>query len=211
MTIGRRLSALAFDVRCLARRHGARATARIVGAAVLDSAVPRHDLHVLVKPLDAIAPVSFEPRLRVGELGPQSLRALAAFNRARCDTRASRRFEGNLGRRYHGFSAHEDGALVGHYWWLDATAEPHPHLARLGIELGPGDAYGFDFYLDERHRGDGRAVDFLFQVESRLRDRGYERLWGYVEASNTGARWLYSMRGYETVRTLRRHRRGTMR
>lgn len=211
MTTGRRLRALTFDVRCLARRHGVRATARILGAAVLDSALPRQDLLVLVKSLDAIAPISFEPRLRVDDLGPESLGALAAFNRDRCDTRASERFEANLGRRYHGFTAHEDGALVGHYWWLDATAEPHPHLARLGIELGPRDAYGFDFFLDERHRGEGRAIDFLFQVESRLRDRGHERVWGYVDASNTAARWLYSMRGYATVRTLRRHRRGAMR
>jgi GNAT superfamily N-acetyltransferase len=204
------LNALASDVRCLARRHGPRAAARILGAAVLDSAFPRHDLHVLVKPLDAIGQISFEQRLRVGEVGPESLVALAEFNRARCDTRASHRFAANLERRYHGFTAHEDGRLVGHYWWLDDTAEPHPHLQRLGIALGPQDVYGFDFFLDERHRGEGRAVGFLFEVESRLRERGYERLWGYVEGANTAARWLYSMRGYETVRTLR-GRRGAMR
>ena len=202
----RRFAALAFDVSCLSRRDGLRTTL----GTVTHTTFARHELHVLIKPLDAVEAVSLESRLRIGEAGPGSLPALAEFNRRRCDTRATHRFADNLARRYHGLIAHENAELAGYYWWLDATAEPHPHLARLGIELGPRDVYGFDFVLDERHRGAGRAVDFLFQVESRLRELGYERLWGYVDGANTAARWLYSMRGYQVARTLQR-RRGSMR
>jgi GNAT superfamily N-acetyltransferase len=195
-------AALASDVRCRARRDGVRATVRDMAGA----AFGHSELDVLLKRLDAVAAISFEPRLRLSELGPGSLPELEALNRRRCDTTASHRFAADLERRYHGWTAHEDGELAGYYWWIDATAEPHPHLALLDIELAPRDVYGFDFFLDERHRGAGRAVEFLFQVESLLRERGYERLWGYVAAANTSARWLYSMRGYEVARTVRRRR-----
>jgi GNAT superfamily N-acetyltransferase len=204
------LAALASDIRCLARTQGTRAALGTVGRGVAESVYAREDVHVLVKRLDAVQPISFPPRLRLGELDGGSLPALAALNRARCDTRADHRFARNLQRRYHGFTGHEDGTLAGYYWWLDARAGGHGHLDQLGIELGPEDVYGFDFFLAERHRGEGRAVEFLYHVETRLRDQGYERLWGYVSGLNTPARWLYSLRGYEVARTLRL-RRGSMR
>ncbi|MEA2455863.1 MAG: hypothetical protein QOI45_2125, partial [Thermoleophilaceae bacterium] len=31
-------------------------------------------------------------------------------------------------------------------------------------------------------------------------DLGYDVLWGYVVADNKPARWLYSLRGYKSVR-----------
>jgi GNAT superfamily N-acetyltransferase len=202
-----RFAALARDVACMWRRHGLPTMVRTIA----DKAFARDDLHVVIKRLDSIAPLPFAPRLQLAEIGPNALAELAELNRRRCDTRASHRFAANLERRYQGFTAHADGELAGYYWWLDAGAAPHPHLDRLGIELAPGDVYGFDFLLDEHHRGDGRAVEFLFHVESRLRERGYERLWGYVHGANTGARWLYSMRGYEVAHTLHGRRRSSMR
>ena len=72
----------------------------------------------------------------------------------------------------------------------------------VGIALEDRDAYGFDFLLAEAHRGGGRSSEFLHHVESRLRELGYDRLWGYVRRTNTPARWLYAVRGYEVVRTL---------
>ena len=68
------------------------------------------------------------------------------------------------------------------------------------MELQDGDVYGFDFFLAPEHRGDGRAVEFLHAIETRLRGRGHDRLWGYVRGDNRPARWLYSMRGYEVVK-----------
>jgi GNAT superfamily N-acetyltransferase len=197
------LAALASDIRCLARNHGTRSALGTVGRGLAGSLYDREEVQVLVKRLDAIQPISFPPRLRVDELDPGSLPALAELNRARCDTRADHRFARNLQRRYHGFTGHENGVLAGYYWWLDARADGHAHLDRLDIELGAADVYGFDFFLAESHRGEGRAVELLYHVETRLRDRGYERLWGYVSAGNGPARWLYSLRGYEVARTLR--------
>lgn len=204
------IAALVSDVRCLARRDGLGPALRAVGAGIVDSVYARHDLLVLLKRLETIAPISFEPRMTIEELTPGGLPALARLNRDRCDTRADRRFAANLERRYHAFVAHAQGEPAGYHWWLDRRAEPHPHLERLGIELREGDVYGFDFFLAERYRGDGRAVEFLHNVETRLAEGGYARLWGYVSSANTPARWLYSMRGYEVVRTVHL-RPGTMR
>ena len=92
---------------------------------------------------------------------------------------------------------------MGYYWWVDRGIEPkHRDIERYGleIELDERAVYGFDFFLLEEHRGGGNSIEFLHKVETRLRDLGYETLWGYVVADNRPARWLYGMAGYEPVR-----------
>jgi GNAT superfamily N-acetyltransferase len=195
------LAALAADLRCVARRRGSREAVDLARRTLVATVRPVEVL-VLLKALDAVAPITFTPRLQIADLGPASLPELAELGRRTCTTRADGRFAANLERRYHGYIASEAGRPAGYYWWHDASACPHPHLARLGIRLGPGDVYGFDFFLAEEHRGEGRAVEFLHAVETRLRDAGHRRLWGYVAAANAPARWLYAARGYETVRAL---------
>jgi GNAT superfamily N-acetyltransferase len=185
------LRALGSDLGCLLRRDGVRATVLRLGGGFR-----RGELLVIAKRLDEIHDISFEAQLHVEELRRDSLPALAELNRRRCDTRATGRFVADIERGYRGFVASVDGRLVGYYWWID---DDHPHLRHLGVELSDGDVYGFDFYLAEEHRGEGRAVAFLHAIETALRDRGYTRLWGYVRGDNRPARWLYSMRGYEVV------------
>ena len=65
--------------------------------------------------------------------------------------------------------------------------------------MEPGDVYGSSLFLLEEHRGKGAAGVFLHQVETSLRDRGYKRIWGSVDATNRPARWLYSTRGYRPM------------
>jgi GNAT superfamily N-acetyltransferase len=183
--------AIAMDIGGLARRDGLRPTVRKLVRAYSPS-----ELLVIVKDLAAIQPITFEPRLAVADLGREALPELADFNRRRCDRRATERFASDLARGYRGFVAREGGAVAGYYWWADRA---HPHLERLGVTLADRDVYGFDFFLAPEHRGDGRATEFLHAIESRLRARGFGRLWGYVRADNRPARWLYSARGYEVV------------
>lgn len=188
------LPALASDLACLARRDGVPATVR-KAAGVLRAA----DVIVLRKRLDEIVDIAFERRLALTELVPADLGALAELNRRRCDTRSTSRFAADLACGRRGFVARRDGELVGWYWWVDRE---HPHLRPLGITLAPGEVYGFDFFLAEEHRGDGHAVELLHGIETRLRELGYTRLWGYVHRDNRPARWLYGMRGYENVATV---------
>jgi len=186
------LRSLIRDFGCLVRRDGYAGTLR-----KLTGALARTELLVVVKRLDAIAPIAFAPRLEISELDHGSLAALAELNRRRCDTRATDRFASDLARGCGGLVARDDGRLAGYYWWTDRE---HRHLDRLEITLAEGDVYGFDFFMAEEHRGDGRAVEFLHAVETTLRDRGFARVWGYVRADNRPARWLYEARGYEVVR-----------
>jgi GNAT superfamily N-acetyltransferase len=196
------IAAIAADVRCVARRRGLPEALRMVGQAAAETFYVRDEMLILRKDLDEIPSAPRQTRLRVESLDEADLPALSAFNRAACDARADRRFAAYLQRGYHGFIGHEGDEVAGYYWWVDGRTPRHPHLAPLGIALEDRDVYGFEFLLGEAHRGGGRAAEFLHHVESRLRDLGYARLWGYVRKTNTAARWTYSVRGYEVVRTL---------
>jgi ribosomal protein S18 acetylase RimI-like enzyme len=154
------------------------------------------ELIVLCKRLDEIDDVAFGQRLTVSDLTESDLPALAEFNRRRCDTRATGRFATSLASGDRGFVARNDGEVAGYYWW---TVRDHPHLDHLGIRLAERDVYGFDYFLANEHRGEGRAVEFLHGIETRLRERGFDRVWGYVRSDNRPARWLYSSRGYDSV------------
>jgi GNAT superfamily N-acetyltransferase len=202
----RHVVALAADVACLVRREGLRSTLRKVRRGVAGAS---DEVVVLKKRLDEVSGIAFEPRLRLEELDRGTLPALAEFNRRQCDSRATRRFAANLERGCHGYVAYRGGTVAGYYWWVDGGAQPpHPHLRELDLRLGAGDVYGFDFFLAPEHRGEGRAVELLHGVETRLRDLGYRMLWGYVRSDNRPARWLYSVRGYEASGTARLVARG---
>lgn len=154
---------------------------------------------VNLKYLDEIS----EPRrlsgLRVEDLGPAELPDLRELTRRRGTPEDDRYFENSFAYGYNAFGAYLEERLVGYYWWVDAeNPNPHPDVWKLGpdFELGPGDVYGSSMYLLDEARGNGRSAEFLFRVETALRDRGYSRLWGYVDKDNRPARWLYATRGY---------------
>ena len=75
----------------------------------------------------------------------------------------------------------------------------HPALQRLGFELGRDDVYSWDLFLAASHRGGGRARAFYGRHLDDLRQRGFRRALGWVEASNTPARVLYQKLGYRDV------------
>lgn len=169
-------------------------------AARLRASVHEQDRHhVLVKDLSEIAVPVRRGNVTVEPLERRHLPALSALNRLRDDLTGDKRFAGDVDDGYAGFVAVKDGVVIGFYWWIDATMKPHREWQGVatGMKLGPGDVYGTDFYVDERQRACGTANDFLFQIESGLRERGFERLWGTVEVGNRSARWTYSARGYE--------------
>jgi GNAT superfamily N-acetyltransferase len=197
------VNAVFADLRCLYRRHGLRELLRKLAGRVRSVLSSREEVVVLRKDLRAVTEMEFSESLRVEELEPGDLPALFEFNRRRCDSKANGRAVSDVDNGYRGFAGYVGGELVGYYWWVDRRIEPrHRDIERYGLEIELTDraVYGFDFFLLEEHRGGGNSVEFLHKVESRLRDLGYDTLWGYVVADNKPARWLYSMCGYEPVR-----------
>ena len=197
------MNAVFADLRCLYRRHGLRELLRKLEGRIRSVISSRDEVVVLRKDLRSITEMEFSESLRIEELEPDDLPALFEFNRRRCDSKANGRAIADVRDGYRGFAGYVGGELVGYYWWVDREIEPlHRDIERynLEIELADREVYGFDFFLLEDHRGGGNSVEFLHKVESRLRDLGYETLWGYVVADNKPARWLYSMCGYEPVR-----------
>lgn len=166
-------------------------------------------LIVLVKELDSIVEPRHPGDLRLEDLGAERLSELSQLNRKRGRPDIDARFTRYVKQGFRGFVGYRGEELVGYYWWVDSDVPTlFPDLRKLGLELqlGAGDVYGSDFFLLEKHRGGGVAADFLFKVESSLRDRGYLRLWGYVASDNRPARWVYGVRGYTPMWTIRRRK-----
>lgn len=208
------LHATARELRRRFARGGLPEVLAFLAGGVRAQFVKRERLVVDMKRLDQIAVPARVGTLHVALLERRHLPALRELNRERGDLRGDARFAADLDAGYRGFAGFRDGQLVACYWWCDASMRPHRDLRRLGlgIELGAGDVYGFDLYVDKRHRAGGTASEMLFRVESALREQGFERLWGWVAEGNRAARWTYSSRGYrpmwmvERTRVLRRWR-----
>jgi GNAT superfamily N-acetyltransferase len=192
-----------------AREHGPRAAVAKLFEQLRESIVSEGQVTTLLKDLGSISEPRRRSSLEVVPLDPDRLAGLSELNRKRGRPGVDRRFRDNLERGLEGFVGIRDGATIGYYWWVDAErANGHPDLEWLGdwLQIEPGDVYGSDFYVLPEHRAGGTANEFLFAVESGLRERGFKRLWGYVDSGNRQARWLYSSRGYEPIRdvTVRR-------
>jgi GNAT superfamily N-acetyltransferase len=184
------------------RERGVRATAGAIARRLLALVYRRERLIVQIKDLDSIVQPRAGTSLRIEDLGREQLLALAELNRKRDAADADPRFRAYLDAGFHGFVAIRDDEVVGYYWWVDREGQdrfPDLRDLGLGIELGEKDVYGSDFFLLEEHRGAGAAGQFLCGAETALRDRGFERIWGYVLADNRAARWTFEVRGYRSA------------
>lgn len=164
---------------------------------------------VLLKDLEEVAGSRGQSGIEVAELDATRLPGVRELNRRQGTPHADRYFENCLAQGIHGFVALQDGLTVGYYHWVDGrTPATHPDIWYMGkdFRLLPDDAYGSGLFLEEEHRGGSAASDFLFGVESALRDSGHRRLWGYVVSGNRPARWLYMSRGYEATWKMRSRR-----
>lgn len=206
------------------REEGVRAAAARVLRRLWQVVHERERLIVLVKDLDDVVTAQPADELRVEAIARRHLPALSELNRERLLPSADARFAEDIDAGYCGLVAFRDDRLIGFYWWVDGEAAPPPSrksvgaaidVLDLGIDLGPGDVYGADLYVAESARGRGIAQGFLDVVEATLRERGYRRVWGYVQESNRPARWTYSLRRYRPTwrvirtRTLMRRRAWT--
>jgi hypothetical protein len=195
------------------REDGPRGVLAFLAAGLRAQLVKQETRLVIVQRLDAIPVPKRRGNVRMELVERRHVPALRELNRERGDDEGDARFAHDLDAGYGGFVGFAGEQLISCYWWVDGQMRPrHRDLEELGVELCADDAYGYDLYVDKGHRAGGTVNDFLFQIETALHERGFERLWGYVVGDNRSARWTYDARGYaprwkvERTRVLRRWR-----
>jgi ribosomal protein S18 acetylase RimI-like enzyme len=117
------------------------------------------------------------------------------------------RMQSYLSKKYRCAILTIDGETAGWCWWID------PHVSRQGsidyqlafldVDLDEGDVWCFDFYVAPTYRGEGRATHALAELEGMLALYGYRKMMGCVEATNIAALWLYKLRGFRTLTTVK--------
>lgn len=138
-------------------------------------------------------------KLQAEAIEPRHAPDLAQIGRRNDDPGASSRILHYLAQGYQGFAAVRDRSVIGYVWFADHALSPertHPHLARFGVSLLPGEVYLFDLLIDRAFRGQGLASRFLALVQARLGERGCRRIHAVVRASNRPARALYRSLGW---------------
>lgn len=102
---------------------------------------------------------------------------------------------------YRTFAMVRDGVVIGDLWYVTrATARTprlHPHLQWFGIDLGEHEVYMFDMHVDQKERGNSLTTWFLTSVLFTLRDKGFDKAYGYFAAQNVPALWVHRLIGYE--------------
>jgi GNAT superfamily N-acetyltransferase len=187
------------DLWCLVRQQRVRAALADIRGTARERIYMTTEQVVVRKEL-APADASANRTIRIQEARPDDLPALAEFNRRQCSTRRTRRFDKGLAEGRRAVLGYRDGDLIGYFWWHDATqADSDYYLARFGLGLADGEMYGYDLFIAPEHRGAGTPVEFLAGVEAELARLGYRRMFGFVEATNLPARFLYATSGYEDV------------
>lgn len=179
--------------------------------AAFDRRIGRHILRrreniIIERDLSNLAEVRPSPILSVQRLDEALIPSLIAYvNKIQAIHDARRWVDYALQSRYSAMLALLDEQIVGYLWYAtvpQVTAAPHPHLARLGIELAPDEGYMFDLFLDPAARGGGNAVYFVSASQHAMRADGLRYVLGYVASHNLPARVLYRTLGWRETRRI---------
>jgi RimJ/RimL family protein N-acetyltransferase len=191
------------QVLALYKQMGLKQTVPQVYSALRFKAYHEQERLILSKRLDDDPPRQAQPQLVVRSAEQSDTEALLRFTRTHRPqmTWYVRKY---LRNRYRGVVAFRGEEVIGLFWWVDRHVDPkHPDLVLQDLQLEEAHAYGFAYYIAPEHRGGGTATEVVSRVFAMLRDLGYQRIWGYVDADNVPARWLYSLVGFEATRRVR--------
>jgi GNAT superfamily N-acetyltransferase len=145
--------------------------------------------------------------MRLEEAQAHHLPMLAEFNRRQCNATRTHRFTTNMSEGKRALLGFRDDTLMGYIWWHDSSYTANDcYLSRFGVALADGDVYGDDLFIAPEHRGHGTPAAFVAAVEAELVRLGYRRMYGFVDATNMPARWLWTTSGYKLVKRRHTHR-----
>jgi GNAT superfamily N-acetyltransferase len=191
-----------------ARAHGVRALIVAVWRRAISPVYRTHKVTVVVNDLDnVVKPKKLAADLKVEALGREHLPSLSELNRVREEPEADALFLDNLDRGLFGSVGLRGGEVVAYVWWVDAAdAHRHRDLAWLGpaLDLGPKDLYSSDTYVLPDQRGGGTATSLLYGAELELHERGYKRVFGFIDEGNEAALRFWPTRGYFPTQVVER-------
>lgn len=164
---------------------------------------------ILLKDLCEVKDVDADVRYEIGRIGADDNDFLQQIAIGHPEKDIARRLTDYLEFGLLGLSAHLDGQPVGYIWCTEkqhsAICKLHPHLIRYKIELEVDEAYLFDFYVEEKSRGNGNSIAIFRGFENELKRQGFARHWGVVDSKNRPARWLYAMNRHQSIRRMTFH------
>lgn len=116
--------------------------------------------------------------------------------------------EARLAQGAQGFVAEEDGRALGYVFYVrgsdDETEVVHADLHWLPMRPKRSEVYTFDYWLSNEARGRGNL--FARSVQDAQHQLGFTASYGYVEATNTSALWLYRTIGWKEIGRVTEHR-----
>lgn len=116
--------------------------------------------------------------------------------------------EKRLQQGVRGFVAEDGGEAVGYVFYVPGSDDPtevvHADLHWLPLRPAKNEVYTFDYWLCDASRGRGNL--FARAVQEAQHQLGFTASYGYVEATNTAALWLYRTVGWKEVGRVVEHR-----
>lgn len=116
----------------------------------------------------------------------------------------------NLDKGYRAFAVLKDREVVGDLWYATPQNSKksviHPDLEWLDIELGKDNVYATDTYVTHEERGNYIAHILWNYALGRFREKGFNKVYGYVWADNIPALWLYRVLKFRDVKRIKMNR-----
>lgn len=115
-----------------------------------------------------------------------------------------------LRRGYQSIVLAEGSEVIGDVWYAapghSRVDGVHPHARWFGFDMADA-VYMFDMHVETGRRAKGLSTLFWGTTLHRMRDRGFQRVYGYFDADNTPALWVHRLLGYEELPRYRVQRR----
>jgi ribosomal protein S18 acetylase RimI-like enzyme len=87
--------------------------------------------------------------------------------------------------------AFKDGGCPGHIWWTQRNdSQKMRPLRKLGLRLGPDEAYMFGLFVLPRYRGTAVPKMIALKMLNYLFSRGVRRFYGFYFTDNKRALWF---------------------
>jgi len=106
-----------------------------------------------------------------------------------------------LGKGYRAFAIIRANKIIGDIWYAIITpSQTHPDLKWLGIICNNNDIYMFDMYIHPKERGKFLAVSLQYEALQKLREKGFQKAYGFFWLDNVPASWTHRTLKFKEIK-----------